>query len=59
MSVFITDVYFNNISKKKEINIEKIIKNKNFVLTNINNFILYNLNQNSLINAINNKLSYG
>lgn len=59
MSVFLTDVYFNNIIKKKKINIEKTIQNKDFVLNNINNFILYNLNQNSLINAINNKLSYG
>ena len=59
MSVFLTDVYFNDIIKKKKINIEKTIQNKDFVLNNINNFILYNLNQNSLINAINNKLSYG
>ncbi len=59
MSVFLTDVYFNNLSEEKETSIERLTSNKDFVLNNINNFILYNLNQNSLINAINNKLSYG
>jgi len=57
--LFLTDYYFYNLQEKKNDNIEKVIENKSFVISNINKFITYNLNQNSLINAINNKLSNG
>jgi len=57
--LFLTDCYFYNLQEKKTDNIEKVIENKSFVISNINKFITYNLNQNSLINAISNKLSNG
>ena len=59
MILFLTDYYFYNLKKKENDNIEKIIEDKSFVISNINKFIEYNLNQNSLINAITNKLSNG
>jgi DNA polymerase III subunit delta' len=59
MILFLTDYHFYNLKEKRNYNIEKIIENKSFVISNINKFITYNLNQNSLINAISNKLSNG
>ena len=59
MILFLTDCHFYNLQEKKIYDIQKIIENKSFVISNINKFIAYNLNQNSLINAINNKLSNG
>jgi len=59
MILFLTDYHFYNLKEKKNDNIEKIIEDKSFVISNINKFIAYNLNQNSLINAISNKLSNG
>ena len=59
MILFLTDYHFYNLKEKKNDNIEKIIEDKSFVISNINKFIEYNLNQNSLINAISNKLSNG
>ena len=59
MILFLTDYHFYNLKEKRNDNIEKIIENKSFVISNINKFITYNLNQNSLINAISNKLSNG
>ena len=59
MILFLTDYHFYNLKKKNIDNIEKVIENKSFVISNINKFITYNLNHNSLINAINNKLSNG
>jgi len=59
MILFLTDYHFYNLKIKNTNDVEKIIENKSFVLTNINKFITYNLNQNSLINAIDNKLSHG
>ena len=59
MILFLTDYHFYNLQEKKNDNIEKIIEDKSFVISNINKFIAYNLNQNSLINAISNKLSNG
>ncbi len=59
MILFLTDYHFYNLKKKNINNIEKVIENKSFVISNINKFITYNLNHNSLINAINNKLSNG
>tara|TARA_B100001250_G_scaffold200122_1_gene171618 strand:- start:246 stop:1181 length:936 start_codon:yes stop_codon:yes gene_type:complete len=59
MILFLTDYHFYNLQEKKINNIEKAIKDKSFVINNINKFVIYNLNQNSLINAINNKLSNG
>ena len=56
MIYFITNKYFNNLSKNKTIYIDDIMENKSFVFKNINNFLIYNLNQNSLFNAINDKL---
>ena len=57
MTLFLTDFYFKDLKEKKINNIDEIIENKSFVLSNINKFVAYNLNQNSLINSINNKLS--
>ena len=59
MILFLTDYHFYNLKEKKNDNIEKIIEDKSFVISNINKFIEYNLNQNSLINAISSKLSNG
>ncbi len=59
MILFLTDFHFYNLKEKKNDNIEKVIEDKSFVISNIDKFIAYNLNQNSLINAINNKLSNG
>ena len=56
MIYFITNKYFDSLSKNKDKNIDDIMENKSFVFKNINNFLIYNLNQNSLFNAINNKL---
>lgn len=59
MILFITDYHFYNLLNGKVNNIEKVIEDKSFVITNINKFITYNLNKNSLINAINTRLSNG
>ena len=56
MILFLTDYYFKNTKEKKINDIDKLIENKSFVLSNIDKFVTYNLNQNSLINSINNKL---
>ncbi len=56
MIYFITNKYFDSLSKNKDKNIDDIMENKSFVFKNINNFLIYNLNQNSLFNAINDKL---
>tara|TARA_Y100000816_G_scaffold292587_1_gene288850 strand:+ start:3660 stop:4589 length:930 start_codon:yes stop_codon:yes gene_type:complete len=56
MILFLTDYYFKNIKENNNSEIENIIENKLFVLSNINKFVTYNLNQNSLINSINNRL---
>jgi len=57
MILFLTDYYFKNTKEKKINDIDKLIENKSFVLSNIDKFVTYNLNQNSLINSIYNKLS--
>lgn len=57
MILFLTDYYFKNIKETKINDIDKLIENKQFVLSNIDKFVTYNLNQNSLINSIYNKLS--
>ena len=57
MILFLTDYHFYALQEKTTDNIEKVIENKSFVISNINKFIAYNLNQNSLINAISNKLT--
>ncbi len=56
MILFLTDYYFKNIKENNKSEIESIIENKLFVLSNIDKFVTYNLNQNSLINSINNRL---
>ena len=57
--LFLTDYYFNRLSRDKNHQIEKIFENKSFVVKNINEFVIYNLNQASLINSITNKLTDG
>lgn len=57
--LYLTEMYFYNLTKKKSGNFEKVFEKKSFIIKNIDKFLLYNLNQNSLINAINNKLSNG
>jgi len=57
--ILLTDYYFFDLIENKNMNIEKIVENKTFVVDNINKFVTYNLNQISLINALNNKLSNG
>jgi len=59
MILSLTEYYFSSLQRKKIHNFESIIKNKNFIINNVNNFFKYNLNHNSLINAINDKLSNG
>ena len=59
MILFLTENHFSNSQNKERQNFESIIKNKNFIINNVNNFLKYNLNHNSLINAINNELSNG
>ena len=56
MMLYLTNIFFYNLQNKDKDKIEKIMKNKDFVIDNINKFITYNLNQTSLINAINSKL---
>lgn len=53
--LYLTEMYFYNLTKKKSGNFEKVFEKKSFIIKNIDKFLLYNLNQNSLINAINNK----
>ncbi|MDC3127638.1 AAA family ATPase [Candidatus Pelagibacter bacterium] len=55
--LYLTEIYFSKALKKKDINLDKLVENKSFVVSNIDKFLLFNLNQNSLINAINNKFS--
>ncbi len=55
--LFLTDVYFLNLSSKKY-HLEKVIEDKNFIIDNINNFINYNLNQTTLLNSINNRMTH-
>ena len=55
--LYLTEIYFLKALKKKDVNLEKIVENKSFVVSNLDKFLLYNINQNSLINAINNKFS--
>ncbi len=57
MILLLTDIYFYNLREKNLKNIDKIVEDKDFVISNINKFLTYNLNQNSLLNAISNKLS--
>ncbi len=53
--LYLTEIYFLEASKKKDINLEKLVENKSFIVSNLDKFLLYNLNQNSLLNAINNR----
>ncbi len=53
--LYLTEIYFLKALKKKDLDFEKIVENKSFVVSNLDKFLLYNINQNSLINAINNK----
>ena len=53
--LYLTETHFFKISQINRINLEKIIDDKSFIITNLNKFLLYNLNHNSLINAINNR----
>ena len=55
---FLTDYYFNNLTKKNISNDVKIYEIRNFILENLNKFMLYNLNQNALMNAVNTKMKY-
>ena len=55
MAIFLTNYYFYNINKK-DINIEKVIDDKSFIINNINKLILYNLNYNSVVQAISNRI---
>ncbi len=55
--MFITDFYFNKLSKDKNKHLDKVIDDRSFVVSNINKFLLYNINQNALLNAINYRLS--
>ena len=55
--MFITDFYFNELSKDKNKQLDKVIDDRSFVVSNINKFLLYNINQNALLNAINYRLS--
>ena len=57
LSMYLTDYYFNKLSKSKNNRLEKIVEDRSFIISNLNKFVLYNLNQKSLINAINSKLS--
>ena len=59
MILFLTEYHFFNLQENDSVNLEKIIKNKAFVISNINKFVSYNLNQTSLLNSINMKLSNG
>ena len=59
MILSLTDYHFYNQKEKKNANIEKVMEDKSFVITNINKFITYNLNKNSLINAISSRLFNG
>ncbi len=59
MILFLTDYHFYNLQEKKNNNIEKVVEDRSFVISNINKFITYNLNKNSLINAINSRLFNG
>ena len=53
--LYLTEIYFYKASQKKNKNLEKIIDDKSFVISNLDKFLLYNINQNALINAINNR----
>ena len=55
--LYLTEVYFYNASQKKGINLERLVDDKSFVITNLDKFLLYNINQKALINAISNKFS--
>ena len=59
MILFLTEYHFFNLQENDSVNLEKIIENKAFVISNINKFVSYNLNQTSLLNSINMKLSNG
>ena len=52
--LYLTEIHFFKISQRNGINLEKVIDDKSFIITNLDRF-LYNLNHNSLINAINNR----
>ena len=53
--LYLTEIHFFKISQRNGINLEKVIDDKSFIITNLDRFLLYNLNHNSLINAINNR----
>ncbi len=55
--LFLNDLNFNNLYKKKSVNLDKVFENRSFVVNNLNKFLNQNLNQNTLVNALKNQLS--
>ncbi len=53
--LYFSEYYLQVLKKKKKYNYNFIIKNRHFILKNINDFFLFNLSQNTLLNSIENK----
>ena len=54
--IYFTEYHFKKIRNKRSFDLEKLLKKRSLVLSNINDFFLYNLNQNTLINSLESKL---
>ncbi len=54
--IYFTEYHFKKIRNKRSYELEKLLKKRSLVLSNINDFFSYNLNQNTLLNSLESKL---
>ena len=54
--IYFTEYHFKKIRNKRALDLEKVLKKRSLVLSNINDFFSYNLNQNTLLNSLESKL---